>query len=723
MRTAMRNITSFLAAGLLLTAVTASAQQQPQPLPATTLPDIGANGVVAVGLRFNDLAGDPARYQRYRDYQDGMNFDQFRFDQKGETWFFRSGAEHVGRNDQYFFGDFVSGSKVKGSFSWNQIPLYVSGDTRTPYTTESVGVLRLDDSMRALTQAGKLNMSNYAARANLFAVDSYRHIGTADLLYNATPELAVKMGVTYTQQKGTMPFGATFGFNNDIEIAAPVDRSTTDVNAGLEWANRQGMVRVGYEGSWFTQNIDSVTWDNPLTLTDSTNPSGYVTGNFGGRGRAALPPSNSLQGITTAGALKLPGASRVTGTITIGDWRQNAQLLPITVNTSVPNLPLPRETAEANARTLAMNYTFTSRPNSYLWLSARYRYYDFDNRTPAFQTPLSITFDQTVATAPETEALGYKRHNIDLDVSVTPVPFTAVRAGYSRADNDRTYRIFEKTIEDSYHASLDSTFSQYVTFRAMVERSQRRGSGFDEELLIDAGEQPDMRHFDVADRNRDRVTGLVQVMPHKWVGFSASYSTGKDNYLDSGFGLRDSENNSYSVSADVGASDRVAANVFYTNEAYTSLQTSRYATLPGSPQVTDPNRDWETDADDHTKTIGGALDLLKVVPKTEIRLLFDRTKSDATYVYRTAPGWPTAPLLPLPPVKNELRSATADLRYFITRRVAIGVLYWYEDYAVADFTQSPDTLNRLDTTGSLFLGYLYRPYTISSAAVRLICSW
>src|SRR5512144_2166416 len=202
MRTAMRTITSFLAAGLLLTAVTASAQQQPtqlpQPLPATTLPDVGANGAVAVGMRFNELTGDPARYQRYRDYQDGMNFDTFRFDRKAETWFFRSGAEHVGRNDQHFFGDFVSGSKVKGSFNWDQIPLYISGDTQTPYTTESVGVLRLDDSMQALTQAGKLNMSAYAARANLFAIDSYRHVGSGNVLVNATPELAVKMGVSYT---------------------------------------------------------------------------------------------------------------------------------------------------------------------------------------------------------------------------------------------------------------------------------------------------------------------------------------------------------------------------------------------------------------------------------------------------------------------------------------------------------------------------------------------
>ena len=722
----MRNITSFAAAGLLLIPLAAGAQQasqKPQPLPTTTLPDLGANGTAYFGVAVNDITGDGARLQRYRQYQDGPNVDHFRFDRQGATWSFKSKADHVGWSDQAFTGTFESRGKLKASFTWDQIPLFISSDTQTPYQATSAGVLRLDDTMRAATEAGRMTMANFASVASLRKVDAYRHTAAFSLGYNATRELNLNMNVSQSRQKGTMPWGGTFGFNDDIEIAAPIDRRTTDVNAGLEWAGTRGLVRVGYDGSWFTNNIPTLEWDNPLKLTDSTGATNYQNGLGGSRGRAAMPPDSTLQGITTAGSLKLAEATRVTANFTVGDWRQNAALLPLTINSAVPETPLPRATAEANARTLAMNYTFTSRPVSGLWLNAGYRYYDFDNRTPVFLAPITVTFDQTVAAGRPTEALGYKRGNANVEVSVVPLTFTALRMGYQRNTSDRTYRVFERTTEDVYRASADTTLSRFVMVRASAERSKRRGSGLDEEVLLEAGEQLDMRHYDVADRDRNTVTGLVQITPHKWVGFSASVSTGKDNYLDSGFGLQDADSHAYSVAADVGSPDRISGTLSYTNERFTSLQNSRYVSVPGSEQVTDPARDWTTDQGDQTHTIGASVDLLKLVPRTQIRLSFDGSRSTATYVYRTAAGWPVAPLLPLPRIHNEIREAMADVRYAFTRRVALGFLYEFEDYTVDDFAQSDTTLNRLDTTGSLFMGYLYRPYTFSSAGVRLICTW
>ena len=52
--------------------------------------------------------------------------------------------------------------------------------------------------------------------------------------------------------------------------------------------------------------------------------------------------------------------------------------------------PLDRPTADANARVTATAYTFNSRPVQHLWLNARFRSYDFDNRTPVFQVPTTV---------------------------------------------------------------------------------------------------------------------------------------------------------------------------------------------------------------------------------------------------------------------------------------------------------------------------------------------
>ena len=100
---------------------------------------------------------------------------------------------------------------------------------------------------------------------------------------------------------------------------------------------------------------------------------------------------------------------------------QNDALLPMTVNAAIPVVPLERPTAEAEARITAMNYKFTSRPTNTLWFNARYRQYEFDNRTPVFSTGRYINYDTALtATNHESEPFGYIRHTFDADASYSP---------------------------------------------------------------------------------------------------------------------------------------------------------------------------------------------------------------------------------------------------------------------------------------------------------------
>ena len=55
-----------------------------------------------------------------------------------------------------------------------------------------------------------------------------------------------------------------------------------------------------------------------------------------------------------------------------------------------------------------------------------------------------------------------------------------------------------------------------MTFRAHYEHADRTGDGLDEEGLVEIGEQPALRHYDVADRTRDKFTGQVDVSPPSW---------------------------------------------------------------------------------------------------------------------------------------------------------------------------------------------------------------
>jgi MtrB/PioB family decaheme-associated outer membrane protein len=702
----MRNTLVIVATTLLLAAASAQAQQRV------------ASGFVDLSVSTADVTGDAARFQRYVDRRPKGSVEGFRLDAAGEGWRFESRALHLGRRDQWLSAALRT-PKVKASFSWDQIPYFTSAVTRSPFYVESPGVLRLDDLMQAGVEAGQLRLTDVASTARGFEMRSRRHTARFDFQYSPTRFVDLRVGFKETHRDGDESIHGAFGFNNVVELSSPIDLRTRDLNADVEWTGARGLLRFGYDGSWFTNKVPTLVWDNPLKLSDIVASNGYVTGLAGSQGRMALWPDSTMHGLSTSGYLKLPAGTRVTAHVRTGMQRQNQPLLPVTINSAAPDLPLPRDTADVEARTLAVSVVATSRPVRYFSTDVRYRVFDFDNRTPVFATPF-LVFDQalhdTVATAPTS----YTRATLDLNASVMPVQSTNVRVGYSRGTDDRTFRIFERTTEDTYRASIDSGW-RVVTVHGIVERSERRGTGFDVHQLEHAGEQPALRHYDVADRDRLRVTGLVQVMPHKTVAFSGSIATGEDEYANSGFGLRNNDNRSYSVTVDVAPVQRFSFTGSYTKEKFTASQASRSAS-PG-PQVLDPTRDWAIDSADTVETVGASVEALKLIPRTDIRFAYDVSRSDAAYVYRAPANTTLAPFSQLPTVRNALREANGEVRFFLNKQVALGAIYWYSDYEVEDFARGLETVGRLTPTGSLFLGSIYQPYSATSAALRLMYIW
>jgi hypothetical protein len=279
--------------------------------------------------------------------------------------------------------------------------------------------------------------------------------------------------------------------------------------------------------------------------------------------------------------------------------------------------------------------------------------------------------------------------------------------------------------------TVDSTGNPFVTLRAKYEFSTREGSHFEAHLLEEVGEQPDTRHFDIANRDRSRFTGTINVTPVAFFGVNASLFTGKDDYKDTGFGLRDSTSRGYSFGVDLAPADTVTFGTSYGYEKYTALSYSRTSNPLPNPFFTDPTRDWWTDQNDTVKTFTADLDLIKTIPKTDLRFGFDVSDGKALYLY----GIPVNATIPAPvqltPLKNKLTGARADVQYFVRSNVAFGVAYWYEEYTVDDFSQNETLLNTLApanaTTGvianTIYSGYLQRNYKAHTGWVRVTYLW
>ncbi|HKW00188.1 MAG TPA: MtrB/PioB family decaheme-associated outer membrane protein [Vicinamibacterales bacterium] len=704
--------------------MTAAAPQTPPPAPAATQPAPATPPEELPGLfeqtwhqfqlggRFTGVDGDPARFQRYQDLRDGVLFTDFRFarEDSGGASLFRAAADNVGYRDQRYVAQYEKTGRFKLSGFYDGIPQFYSVDTQTPYTTR-LSPLLLDDSAQLKAQNGG-GQATYVPIATQFDLRERRDIGNVDFRATPTPQLDITAAFTTTRHVGELPWGASFGFSNDVEVALPYDSRTNDFTAGAEWTNTREMLRVSYDGSWFNNPDNPLVWDSPLRLTDASSAPG--------RGQMSLWPTNSAQTVSIAGFAKFAHRTQLTGLISFGSQSQDQPLLPFTINSALTQIPLPRTSAQASAQIFSTNLNLVSRPKPEWQLSAHVRHYGYDNQTPATTITQYVSYDSSIATSSTggPELFAHSRTTFDADAIYSGLGPVALTVGYTNNHNGYDFRIFDSANENVLRLAADATGSSNVTFRVQYEYGSRTGSGLDESLLTEIHEQPDMRHYDLADRTRSKFAGQVDFVPSDLWTFSVSGGVGKDNYPNTTFGLQESTFRTFSLGADFQKPDGLGAGGTYNFERYSGLQRSRSASSDPA-QFNDPNRDWTADSKETVNYFSIYVTPPRFGPKTEARLSYDFSYAEGNYLYTIVPGGPLTPPQQLPKVYNKLQQLHIDVRHRLTPRMALAFSYLYEPFRVYDFAFDPSVVNGIAQPSSLVLGYVYRPYTANSATISL----
>ena len=190
-----------------------------------------------------------------------------------------------------------------------------------------------------------------------------------------------------------------------------------------------------------------------------------------------------------------------------------------------------------------------------------------------------------------------------------------------------------------------------------------------------------MRHFDIAARDRDRVTILGSVMPvgergrqrcrwppartTTWRACSACATT------------------RIASTAPASMSRRPSVSCWgrpYSYERYNALSRSRQAN-PGV-QFTDPSRNWATDATDRAHSWLLNAEIGRIAEKVDLRFSYDFSRARALYEYITGPvadrTLPEEVVVPttlptpteLPPTLSELQRGTMDVTYALASHLS-----------------------------------------------------
>ena len=442
----MRNRLMIATAALVLASSSlALAQQKPAEGSAAT-PSLGS---ISIGFQGSSVTGDKARFERYRDLRNRQNIN-FDFAKETEKYFFEAKATNVGNRDGYYGLEFAN-ARVKFDFSFDSTPLNYGYNTMTPWsvaTSGSEATLTLDPAARLAVQNKQAGVVGVPANAAQLATASiYRGLASPFDLQSRRDSIKAGLGISLTKnleaeiefkshaRSGHMPFGAGFAFNNAAEFPLPVDDRTNEFGIGVDWSSSKGMFRLGYERSNYTDQYQSLVWDNPIRATDwnSTpgtlwDPSGYSNGNGPARGRLATMPDNSLDVVTATGLVKFARRTSLSGNVAFLNFKQDDTLIPWTINPVIANstvyasypylASLPRDTAQGEVKGLNASFVLNSRPNQFVNLTARYRYNKHDNRTPAFRLDNTVRFDAVPEPyAGESEPYTITQNKFDADAS------------------------------------------------------------------------------------------------------------------------------------------------------------------------------------------------------------------------------------------------------------------------------------------------------------------
>jgi MtrB/PioB family decaheme-associated outer membrane protein len=554
---------------------------------------------------------------------------------------------------------------------YDEIPHRISDSARTPY--------RGNDSLRlpsnwvpAGSTAGMTELN-----ADLQDVDletKRKRLGVGVSIIPAKKwETAVT--VRHEVKDGQKATAGSFFFNA-AQLVEPVDYVTDEVEASATYTTRKWQSKLAYYGSFFNNHNDSLKWQNAY------NP--IVPGQD--TGQLALPPDNHFNQILMSSGYQLSERTRVNGDVALGRMEQNEDLLAATIN---PNLSvaLPESSANAKVNTMTADLKVDTAVSSKLRLNAAYRYNDRDNKTPSKNWDW-VSNDAFVAAARKNLPYSFTDNTVNLGGEYRIDKVTKVNAGYDFEQKDRTHQEVNRTKENTFWGKVGVRARDNIDFAFKAAHADRSNSDYHSVNETQPPENPLMRKYNLADRQRDSASLNAGFIPHERISIGMSVDLAQDNYSNSELGLTKSRETSYNTDASVILTDVTSLHLFASWQRIKSEQAG---------SVTFSTPDWSAKNNDTFDSYGIGVKHQLIKDKLDVGA--DYVLSRSTGKVNVDNGTPGADF---PDLKTDLDSVKLYGDYHLKKDLTLHAAYWYEHYNSKDWMLdgvNPDTIPNVISLG------------------------
>jgi MtrB/PioB family decaheme-associated outer membrane protein len=717
---------SRLAAFLLATLALPAAAQQTEKKEAEEAkePQVFVREV-GFGIEGVETDTNSSRFFEYRDLPNGLFLSHFRF--AGDAKFrYDVSAQDVLQDDARYHV-YVHPGSVRLEADFQKIPHRFGNDAHTLLTDTAPGVLSISDTLQQTYQTTLTTLYSNPATAGQIAYPFLNQMVSPALAatpgldlallrergrvaIDLTPDRPLTVRVEYFQEhrRGNRAAGTSFGFGNVVESPEPIDYTTRDLSASAEWKRGFGLLRAGLRFNQFENRIPTESFDNPFRATDSIDTgSAPASSSVGGPsfGRVSLPPDNKSVTGSAGGLFKFGKSSRLSADLSLSQWTQDAAFMPVTSNSAITAPPLPATSLDGSVDVLSFNTRFTTRPTDNLFLTARYRHYDLDEKTGRLQFAGYARFDSSLQQVPRISVpYGHTDDNAQLSASYD-VGRATLEAGYRYDKRARTFREADSTAQNLGYLRLDLRASGWALLRADFEAGHRGYEGLEIERSEEAsfvahsaptnllaapsasvctsGQVCNLR-YDQADKDLKRYGAHVELQPWGTSSLTFSYGHTSDDYDESQFGLLSSEINTFSVDADYSPSERFNVYALYSRDKAETFQRGRQS---GSTLSLRPIDDWTSAVNDDVDTWGGGAELDVVKQKLRFKLDGSYQRVDGNNDLTTDPAGVARPGIGATDIAEfddtKLWNVAAELQYrFPGWMLALGG--WREVYEIRD---------------------------------------
>ena len=478
----------------------------------------------------------------------------------------------------------------------------------------------------------------------------------------AGQDWSYRVSLRHDVRDGTKPISGSF-FINASQLAAPVDQVTDQLEVSASYATRRVQATLGYQLSVFRNDHEALTWANPFTPVVSGSTSGQL----------ALAPDNQFHQFVGSAGYDITPKIRVSGDFAVGRMTQDAAYLAPTLNAALaPTVPaLPVQSLGGRADTFNGSVKVTAAPLEGLRLNASYARDRRDNRTPVQSYP-SVATDMFLEPASRSNTpFSITQDRFKIGGDYRGPGSLRLSAGAEQDDRERSYQEVVNTRETTIWGRVGVQPREDLLLSLKLAHAGRNNSTYGTSVWFGYPENPLLRKFYLADRQRDSATGRAEFTLNEKVSLTFSTDYANDDYNHSVVGLTSARSLNIGADMSVAFSEQTQLHVFAQGERIRSRQA-------GSEAFAGP--DWTGQTKDSFDVLGVGLKHAMMDNKLDLGadLSISRSRSDiAVDSGAAAPPFPTA--------TTKLDSLKLYATYKLKDNLWLTGSYWYERYDAQDW--------------------------------------